>query len=86
MVIPLNEFTQEYIGTILKGIAFSLGYTGTNIGIDIDSRGLNFYSEDRDIRIGKDFPLAIVEGTVKGMVSPLKGVGLVDKIMIRTIE
>lgn len=86
MVVPLNEFAQQYIGNILRGIALSLGYSGTNISIDIDSRGLNLYSEDRDIQIRKDFPRAIVESTVKGMVSPLKGVVWVDKVMIRTSE
>lgn len=84
MVIPLNDFSQQYIGTVLRGIAFSLGCVGTNIGIDIDPKGMNLHSEDRDIQVSNDFPRVIVESTVRGMVSPLKGVGLMDKIMIRT--
>ena len=86
MVIPLNNFTQQYIGNILKGIALSLGCTGEKVSIDFDSHGLNFYSGDNDIQIKKAFPSAIIINTVKGMLTPLKGVVWADKVMITTRE
>jgi len=86
MVIPLNDFTQQYIGNILRGIALSLGCAGEKVSIDFDSNGLNIYSGDNDIQIRKAFPGAIIISTVKGMLSPLKGVVWADKVMITTRE
>jgi hypothetical protein len=85
MVVPLNDFSQLYIGHILRGIASSLGCSGKKISINIDQDGLNLYSEDDNIRIGtEEFPCEIVESTVRGMLSPLRGVVWVEKVMITT--
>lgn len=86
MVIPLNDFTQQYIGNILRGIATSLGCSGKKISMNIDAEGLNLYSEYSDVQIRKDFDRALVESTVKGMLSPLRGVVWVDKVSITTRE
>lgn len=86
MVIPLNDFTQRYIGNVLRGIALSLGCSGEKVSIDFDSNGLNLYSGDNDIQIKKAFPSAIIISTVKGMLSPLKGVVWAEKVMITTRE
>ena len=87
MVIPLNDFTQLYIGNILRGIATSLGCWGKKISMDIDPQGLNLYSEDTDVQIRKkEFAREIVESTVKGMLSPLHGVVWLGKVTIITRE
>jgi len=84
MVVPLNDFTQTYIGNVLRGIAVSLGCPGAKVSLDIDSKAVVLNSENRDLQIGKDFTRAIVESTVKGMLSPLDGVVWLEKVTITT--
>ncbi|UCE78997.1 MAG: hypothetical protein JSV13_10940 [Nitrospiraceae bacterium] len=84
MVIPLNDFTQQYIGNVLKGIAQSLGCSGKDVRFNLDRDGLNFYSEDKDIEIKTEFSRDIVESTVKGMLSPIRGIVWIEKVMITT--
>ena len=86
MVIPLNDFTQQYIGNVLKGIAQSLGCSGEDVHFNLDRDGLNFYSENNDIEIKTDFSRDIVESTVKGMLSPIRGIVWIEKVMITTKE
>jgi hypothetical protein len=87
MVIPLNDFSELYVGSILRGIATSLGCCGKKISINIDPEGLNLYSDDLDVQVKKEeFACIIVESTIKGMLSPLKGVVWPEKITITTRE
>ncbi len=86
MVIPLNDFAQQYIGNVLKGIAKSLGCSGGDVSFNLDRDGLNLYSEDKNIALETDFSRDIVESTVKGMLSPIRGVIWIEKVMITTKE
>ena len=86
MVVPLDDFTQQYIGNILRGISVSFGHGGKHVSIDINSTGLNLYSEDKDLHLENDFSQAIVESTIKGMLSPLRGVVWVENVVITTRE
>ena len=84
MVIPLNDFAQLYIGNILRGIATSFGCFGTKISMNIDRETLNLCSEDSDVQIRQEFIRAIVESTVKGMLSHLRGIVWFDNVTITT--
>jgi len=80
--IPLNRFTQNYIGNILRAILLSLGHVSKDIIIAIDQKGLCIYTEKGDVPILKDFARMLVESTIKGMLSPLKGVFWLERIRI----
>jgi hypothetical protein len=86
MVIPLNDFNQLYIGNILKGIALSLGHSSKKVSVNVDPDGLNIYSGDTEIPVKKEFVHSIIESTIKGMLSPLKGVFWLEKVTITTTE
>lgn len=86
LVIPLNDFTQLYIGNILRGIATSLGCPEERVSINIDADGLNLFAGYSGIQIEQGFTREIVESTVKGMLSPLKGVVWIEKVIITTSE
>jgi hypothetical protein len=86
MVIPLNDFTQFYIGNVLRGIATSLGVPGSRISLDFAPEGLNLFSEDENVPVTTEFARSMVESTVRGMLSPLEGVVWVERITINTRE
>jgi hypothetical protein len=86
MVIPLNDFTQLYIGNVLRGIATSLGLPGSRISLNIDQGGLNLFSEEESVPVTKEFARSMVESTVRGMLSSLEGVVWVERITINTRE
>ena len=86
IVIPLNDFTQMYIGNILRGIATSLGYSGNSFSIRLDREGCVLHSEDSDVEIDNEFYNDIVKGTVRGMLSSLQGVFWHEKVTIITDE
>ncbi len=54
--VPLNEFTQSYIGNILKGIVRALGENGRNVSIYIESDSLRIYTENGEVELKKEFP------------------------------
>ncbi len=84
MVVPLNEFTQQYIGKVLAGIADSLGYNGRRINLYIEPAGLTLFADDNEIPIRKDFVRLLIESTIKGVLSPLKGIFWLERITIST--
>ncbi|RMG02610.1 MAG: hypothetical protein D6726_07225 [Nitrospirae bacterium] len=84
MVIPLNDFTQQYIGKILVGIAESLGYTGQRINLYIEPSDLNLFTDDTQVPIRKEFVRLLIESTIKGVLSPLKGIFWLQRITITT--
>jgi hypothetical protein len=86
MVIPLNDFTQLYIGNVLRGIATSLGCPGSSVSLDIDAGGLNLLSEGTSHPVSTEFARSMVESTVRGMLSPLEGVVWIERITISTRE
>lgn len=85
-VIQLNEFTQDYIGNILRGIVLSLGQDSRDITVYIDKTELHIYTENGEIQIMKDFARSLIESTIKGILSPLKGVFWLERITITSKE
>ncbi len=85
-VVPLNEFTQNYIGNVLRGVVLSLGHDSKHFTIDIDGSEINISTENRDLPILKDFTKLLIESTIKGVLSPLKGVIWLQKITISCKE
>lgn len=84
MIIPLNEFTQQYIGKILVGIAESLDHKGRRINLYIEPSGLTLFADDNQVPIKKDFVRLLIESTIKGVLSPLKGIFWLQRITIIT--
>jgi hypothetical protein len=84
MVIPLDDFNQLYIGNILNGIALTLGCSGDRISIRLDREGCVMHSEEMDVDIDNEYCNEIVKGTVRGMLSSLKGVFWHEKVTIIT--
>lgn len=78
----LNEFTQNYIGNVLSGIVLSFGYTSDVITAQVDEAGLKLYTEKGEIPLIKEFSKSFVESTIKGMLSPLKGIFWLQNIII----
>ncbi len=83
-VIPLNQFTSDYIGNVLKAISSSLGYDAKKVCLYITPDGLQLYADERLVPIRKEFVRLIVESTVKGALSPLKGIFWLERISICT--
>lgn len=81
--IPLNDFTQRYIANILCGIARSFGIDSDAVTVRVDAEGFRIHTVDGEIDISKkEFAKQLIESTIKGMLSPLKGVFWLQNIMI----
>lgn len=81
-IVPLNEFIQNYMGNVLRGIVLSLGYDSRDITVYIDEAELRIYTEKGEIPLLKDFTRLLVESTIKGVLSPLKGIFWLQRITI----
>ncbi len=82
-VVPLNDFMQDYIANILCAIANSFGMSPNSVTVCVDSEDFHVYTEKGEIDISKkDFARQLIESTVKGMLSPLKGIFWLQKITI----
>jgi len=73
-IVPLNDFTQNYIASVLCAIAHSLGDDSRNVTMRIEPEEIHIYTEKGELDIKKDFAKGLIESTVKGILSPLKGV------------
>jgi len=80
--IPLNEFTQRYIGNVIDGIVSALGAKGNEYRVYIDGGRLEIYVDGVEVPLQKEFPRLIIRGTIKAMLSPLKGIVLFEDIVI----
>jgi len=80
--IPLNEFTQRYIGNVIRGIVSALGAKGNEYGVYIDGGRLEIYVDGVEVPLKKEFPRLIIRSTIKAMLSPLKGIAFFEDIMI----
>lgn len=83
-IIPLNEFTQNYIGNVLRSIVESIGHASKDVAVHIDGGDLSIYTEKGELPLLKDFARQLVESTVKGMVSPLRGVFWFQSLIVST--
>lgn len=82
-VIPLNDFVQGYVANILFAIAKSFGISPNSVTVCVDSEDFHVYTDKGEIDISKkDFARQLIESTVKGMLSPLKGIFWLQKITI----
>lgn len=84
-IVPLNEFIQNYIGNVLRGIVLSLGYDSKDITVHVDHEGLRILTENGEIPIVKDFAKSLIESTIKGVLSPLNGVFWLERITIASM-
>ena len=73
-IVPLNDFTQNYIASVLCAIAHTFGDDSTNVTMHIEPEEIHIYTENGELDIKKDFAKGLIESTVKGILSPLKGV------------
>lgn len=85
-IVPLNDFTQNYIGNVLKGIVFALGHDSSRVTVNIDGTDLYIKTDKGDLSIMKDFTRLLIESTIKGVLSPLKGVIWLQRITITCKE
>ncbi len=84
-VIPLNDFVQHYMGTVLFSVVSVLGSKCNEIAVVMNGiRDIEIYADNKVIELRKQFVRDIIGSTVKGFISPLKGVFLLDRIIIRT--
>lgn len=81
-VIPLNDFTQKYLGNVIRGIVLALGQDPQEIRLYIDDSGLRIYTEAGEVPLLREFPKIIIESTIKGVLSPLKGIFWFGKISL----
>lgn len=82
MIIPLNDFTQQYIGNVMIGIAASLGANSKKIKCSLNKDDLKIFAGAQEVHVRKEFVHTMVTSTLKGIVSPLKGIGLIENINI----
>jgi hypothetical protein len=83
-IIPLNEFAQLYIGNIMRATVASLGHSGKKISLMVEDQRLNIFADGTSVPIEGRFERDLVESTVKGTLSPLKGIVWFDKVIIIT--
>jgi hypothetical protein len=81
--IELNSFTQKYIANVLYGIARSFEIYPETIMVCVDAEGFRVYTDKGEIDVSKkDFAKQLIESTIRGMLSPLKGVFWMQNIVI----
>jgi len=63
-----------------------MGHTSNEITIDIDATNLSIRTGSGEIIILKDFARMFIESTIKGVLSPLKGVLWLQRITVVCTE
>lgn len=81
--IPLNRFTHVYVGNEVRGIVRALGQDAKDITININGADIKIFTEEGEVSLHKDFARKIVEGSLKGILSPLKGIDWNKQITIK---
>lgn len=72
--VRLNNFTQRYIAAIAAAIAASLGRETDEVVLIIGENGVSVNCDGKPLKMEKDFAGNLILNTVKGMLSPLKGI------------
>lgn len=83
-VVPLNKFTQTYIGNILRGICLSLGRDCREVVLYIDDENMMIQTDRGDVPVIRNFAKDIITSTIKGVLSPLKGIFWLQRISINS--
>lgn len=78
----MNGFTQRYIANMIIGIARSFGDPSEDISVYINDDDLQVESSSGQLNIEKDFARELIQSTIKGILSPLKGIFWRQKIRI----
>jgi len=86
IVIPLNDFTQAFLGNVLRGMALSLGSRSNDVGFDIDVNEMTLYSDDSNLEIKEESKRLMIVSTVRGMLSSIKGVVWLERVTLTTRE
>ncbi len=86
IVIPLNDFTQVFLGNVLRGMALSVGNRSNDVGFNIDVNDLTLYSDDTNIEIKDESTRLMMVSTVRGMLSSIKGVVWLERVTLNTRE
>lgn len=81
-IIPLDDFTQLYIGNILKATVTSLGHSGEKIRFKFENQTLEISADSTDVPINSELERNLVESTIKGMLSTLRGITWFGKVII----
>jgi len=84
--IPLNGFTQRYIANMIIGIARSFGDLSQDLSVYINDDELRVESSRGQLNIEKDFAKELIQSTIKGILSPLKGIFWRQKIKITVTQ
>ncbi len=70
-VIPLNDFIQNYIGTVLFGIVSVLGAIPEEVVLVMDdTMDIEIYADNKKIEVRKRFVKDIVGSTLRGLSHP----------------
>lgn len=85
-VIPLNRFTHVYIGNEVRGMVLALGQDAKDITIHIKGSDIKIITEKGEVTLRTEFANKIVEGSLKGILSPLKGIDWNKQITIKCNE
>lgn len=81
-VIPLNNFTQDCMGNIIRGIVTSLGVNARNIQLLINKESLLIMADCKDVAIKEEFAYYMIKSTVKGMVSSFEDIPWFETISL----
>lgn len=82
--VPLDDFTQTYVGHVAQAVMRSLGHESHDITVHIDDAGLRIYKEKGEVPVTRDLAESLIESTIKGALSPLRGVTRIKRVMIST--
>lgn len=78
----LNDFAQNYIAHILFGISNVFGERPSTVTVLIDEKDISIYSDGKRLSFERDFAEQLIKSTLMGMLSPLKGILLLEEISI----
>lgn len=81
--LPLNEFTHAYVGNEVRGIVLSLGHDAKDITVNINGPDIRIFTEEGEVALRKEFARKIVAGSLRGILSPLKGIDWNKQITIK---
>ena len=72
-VIFLNAFSQRDVANILMALIKSFGDDSSAITIHINADELSIYTKKGKLSMEKDFAKQLIHSTIKGVLSPFKG-------------
>jgi hypothetical protein len=85
--IAINDFTQDFIGSVVAGMLLALKDTEAmgSIRLLVDGDAVSISRNDAPVRLNQ-FVSKFVGSTVVSMVASIKGVGRTDSLEIRVAQ